>query len=137
MCPRCAALCCGGMTRCGGGWLAASNPQTEKIKTMLNNPSSNMAATGDKIHGMKYLLAVRGCHLCCYKHTGAYASCHCQMISKGHDVSEYYADVVKNVIVRQLGSARHRMQFVGSISPAPYLCIVVDAAAWLWDAVRR
>lgn len=37
------------------------NPQTEKIRKMLNNPSSGSAAVSDKTHGMKYLLAVRAC----------------------------------------------------------------------------
>lgn len=53
--------------------------QPEKIKKLLNNPSTGQVGTLEKTDGMKYLLA---------------------QMSVGRDVSEYFPDVVKNVIVR-------------------------------------
>ena len=55
----------------------------EKIKHLLDNVDSATGKThvGDKIEGMKYLLA---------------------SMAHGRDVSEYYADVVKNVITKSV-----------------------------------
>jgi len=53
----------------------------EKIRKLLNNPSSGHVGVMEKTDGMKYLLA---------------------QMSHGRDVSEYFPDVVKNVIVKSV-----------------------------------
>ena len=60
----------------------------DRIKRLLDNVEvTGKAAAGDKVEGMKYLLA---------------------QVARGRDVSEFYADVVRNVIVRMppVGSAQ-------------------------------
>ena len=72
----------------------------EKIKHLLDNVDSATGKThvGDKIEGMKYLLA---------------------SMAHGRDVSEHYADVVKNVIIRvtatRVGIFAKRRQNAGSM----------------------
>eukprot|EP00500_Bicosoecida_sp_ms1_P004736 CAMPEP_0203808676 /NCGR_PEP_ID=MMETSP0115-20131106/1748_1 /ASSEMBLY_ACC=CAM_ASM_000227 /TAXON_ID=33651 /ORGANISM="Bicosoecid sp, Strain ms1" /LENGTH=1095 /DNA_ID=CAMNT_0050717369 /DNA_START=49 /DNA_END=3336 /DNA_ORIENTATION=- len=53
----------------------------EKIKKLLNNPSSGQVGVMEKTDGMKYLLA---------------------QMSKGRNVAEYFPDVVKNVIMKSV-----------------------------------
>lgn len=93
--------------------------QSDKIKKLLDNVASGsgMASVMEKTEGMKYLLAVRAlrCHVCVrarfvalqclwYCLVAALPACSCcclsQMQSQGRDVSEFYPDVVRNVIVR-------------------------------------
>ena len=71
--------------------------QEEKIHALLNSPTTGQIAVLEKTEGMKYLLA---------------------MMSKGRDVSQFMADVVKNVVVKAVELKKVRTPLT-----LPSLCV--------------
>jgi len=93
--------------------------QADRIKHLLDNvesSSKSAVSIAEKTEGMKYLLAVRNTHTTVQtrrrrptaphhpRHIVPLVLCSCypglQMMAKGRDVSEFYPDVVRNVIVK-------------------------------------
>ncbi len=82
--------------------------QPEKIKDLLNRSSTDSkAGLIEKTEGMKYLLAVSLSLRLRPSRRALHFFARLQQMSKGSDVSEFFADVVRNVIVGASLPAAH------------------------------
>ena len=75
------------------------SPQPDRIKRLLNSTGTGNQEIKDKLEGMEYLLAVGLASLfssILFHDVFLHGP---QMMSKGRNMSEFFPDVVKNVIV--------------------------------------
>src|SRR5690349_1205831 len=88
-----------------------SNTRFAELRKLLDSKMPK-----DKLEAMKRLHAVSSGNL-----FSAQVVC-MQMMAIGRDVSSFFPDVVKNVIVESQGDTSRRIRLAGPVSELPVLC---------------